>query len=136
MRSSSGWRICQRVAKATVEPATSSDRRSAPRRSNRCDRPAAISDGRRAPPCLFAAGNPRDINLLRSKEPVDTQSVSRPVADSQHQERPTTKPGLMEYEMKLTRRDFAAGLAVGITAPYIVSSARAQGSTIKIGMCV
>src|SRR6204780_1095102 len=38
--------------------------------------------------------------------------------------------------MKLTRRDFAAGLAVGITAPYIVSSALAQGATIKLGMCV
>ena len=38
--------------------------------------------------------------------------------------------------MKLTRRHFTAGLAVGITAPYIISSARAQGATIKIGMCV
>jgi len=38
--------------------------------------------------------------------------------------------------MKLTRRDFAAGLAVGITAPYVISSARAQAATIKIGMCV
>ena len=39
--------------------------------------------------------------------------------------------------MKLTRRDFAAGLAVGITAPYVIgSAARAQGATIKIGMCV
>src|SRR2546429_5650738 len=38
--------------------------------------------------------------------------------------------------MKLTRRDFTAGLAVGITAPYVIGSARAQGSTIKIGMCV
>src|SRR3979411_1098083 len=38
--------------------------------------------------------------------------------------------------MKLTRRDFAAGLAVGITAPYVIGSARAQGATLKIGMCV
>ena len=38
--------------------------------------------------------------------------------------------------MKLTRRDFTAGLAAGITAPYIISSARAQAATIKIGMCV
>src|SRR5260370_368752 len=38
--------------------------------------------------------------------------------------------------MKLTRRDFAAGLAVGITAPYVSGSARAQGASIKIGMCV
>ena len=37
--------------------------------------------------------------------------------------------------MKLTRRDFAAGLAVGITSPYVISSARAQAATIKIGMC-
>ena len=38
--------------------------------------------------------------------------------------------------MKLTRRDFAAGLAVGITAPYVIgSAARAAGDTIKIGMC-
>jgi branched-chain amino acid transport system substrate-binding protein len=37
--------------------------------------------------------------------------------------------------MKLTRRDFAAGLAVGITAPYVMGSARAQGATLKIGMC-
>src|ERR1700752_316006 len=46
------------------------------------------------------------------------------------------KSGLREDWMKLTRRDFAAGLAVGITAPYVISSARAQGATIKIGMCV
>src|ERR1700691_973932 len=38
--------------------------------------------------------------------------------------------------MRLTRRDFAAGLAVGITAPYVISSARAQAATIKFGMCV
>src|SRR2546430_10846144 len=38
--------------------------------------------------------------------------------------------------MKLTRRDFTAGLAVGITAPYVIGTARAQGATIKIGMCV
>jgi branched-chain amino acid transport system substrate-binding protein len=37
--------------------------------------------------------------------------------------------------MKLTRRDFAAGIVAGIAAPYIVTSARAQGATIKIGMC-
>src|ERR1700733_5334399 len=37
--------------------------------------------------------------------------------------------------MKLTRRDFTAGLAVGITAPYVIGSARAQGAPIKIGMC-
>src|SRR5271154_4461366 len=38
--------------------------------------------------------------------------------------------------MSLTRRDFAAGIAAGIAAPYVISSAKAQGSTIKIGMCV
>src|SRR5216683_3041945 len=38
--------------------------------------------------------------------------------------------------MKLTRRDFAAGIAAGIVAPHIIGSARAQGATIKIGMCV
>src|SRR5260221_1915924 len=38
--------------------------------------------------------------------------------------------------MKVTRRDFTAGLAVGITAPYVIGSARAQGATIKIGMGV
>jgi branched-chain amino acid transport system substrate-binding protein len=38
--------------------------------------------------------------------------------------------------MKLTRRDFAAGLAAGIAAPYIIGAARAEGAaTIKIGMC-
>jgi branched-chain amino acid transport system substrate-binding protein len=37
--------------------------------------------------------------------------------------------------MKLTRRDFAAALAAGIAAPHIITSARAQGATIKIGMC-
>src|SRR3981189_1806852 len=37
--------------------------------------------------------------------------------------------------MKLTRRDFAVGIAAGIAAPHIISSARAQGATIKIGMC-
>jgi branched-chain amino acid transport system substrate-binding protein len=38
--------------------------------------------------------------------------------------------------MKLTRRDFTAGLAVGITAPYTIRNARAQAATLKIGMCV
>jgi branched-chain amino acid transport system substrate-binding protein len=38
--------------------------------------------------------------------------------------------------MKFTRRDFAAGMAVGITAPYVIGSTRAQAATIKIGMCV
>ena len=37
--------------------------------------------------------------------------------------------------MKLTRRDFTAGIAAGIFAPHIISSARAQGATLKIGMC-
>src|ERR1700726_1119130 len=37
--------------------------------------------------------------------------------------------------MKLTRRDFAAGIAAGIAAPYIIGSARAQAPTMKIGMC-
>src|SRR6201985_2517789 len=37
--------------------------------------------------------------------------------------------------MKLTRRNFTAGLAVGITAPYVIGGARAQGATLKIGMC-
>jgi branched-chain amino acid transport system substrate-binding protein len=38
--------------------------------------------------------------------------------------------------MRLTRRDVTAGLAVGITAPYVIGGARAQGATIRIGMCV
>jgi len=38
--------------------------------------------------------------------------------------------------MKFSRREFTAGLAVGITAPYVIGSARAQSATIKIGMCV
>jgi branched-chain amino acid transport system substrate-binding protein len=37
--------------------------------------------------------------------------------------------------MRLTRRDFAAGIAAGVVAPYIIGSARAQAATIKIGMC-
>jgi len=37
--------------------------------------------------------------------------------------------------MKLTRRDFTAGIVAGILAPHIISSARAQGATLKIGMC-
>jgi branched-chain amino acid transport system substrate-binding protein len=37
--------------------------------------------------------------------------------------------------MSLTRRDFAAGIIAGLAAPTIVSSARAQAATIKIGMC-
>jgi len=38
--------------------------------------------------------------------------------------------------MRLTRRDFAAGLAAGIVAPTIIGRARAEGAaTIKIGMC-
>jgi len=38
--------------------------------------------------------------------------------------------------MKLTRREVAAGIVAGIAAPQIVTSARAQSATIKIGMCV
>ena len=37
--------------------------------------------------------------------------------------------------MKLTRRDFAAGFVAGIAPPQIITSARAQGATIQIGMC-
>ena len=37
--------------------------------------------------------------------------------------------------MKLTRREFSAGLAAGVAAPALLRSARAQGATIKIGMC-
>jgi branched-chain amino acid transport system substrate-binding protein len=37
--------------------------------------------------------------------------------------------------MKLTRRHFSIGLAAGITAPYVLGGARAQGATLKIGMC-
>src|SRR5271168_1456390 len=38
--------------------------------------------------------------------------------------------------MRLTRREFAAGIAAGVAAPYVINSANAQASTIKIGMCV
>jgi branched-chain amino acid transport system substrate-binding protein len=38
--------------------------------------------------------------------------------------------------MRLTRREFAAGLAAGVAAPYVIGRAHAQASTIKIGMCV
>jgi branched-chain amino acid transport system substrate-binding protein len=38
--------------------------------------------------------------------------------------------------VKLTRREFAAGIAAGVAAPYVLRSANAQGATIKIGMCV
>src|SRR3974390_2544424 len=38
--------------------------------------------------------------------------------------------------MRLSRRDFAAGIAAGLVAPYIIKSARAEGAaTMKIGMC-
>jgi branched-chain amino acid transport system substrate-binding protein len=56
------------------------------------------------------------------------------IADCKHQEG-QLKLASWEEWMKLTRRDFAAGVAVGITAPYVIGSARAQGATIKIGMC-
>ncbi|SHN63037.1 ABC transporter substrate-binding protein [Bradyrhizobium erythrophlei] len=38
--------------------------------------------------------------------------------------------------MKLTRREFAAGITVTVAAPYVITRAGAQASTIKIGMCV
>ncbi len=38
--------------------------------------------------------------------------------------------------MKLTRREFAAGITASVAAPYVITSANAQASTIKIGMCV
>src|SRR6202046_5870878 len=38
--------------------------------------------------------------------------------------------------MRLTRREFAAGIAAGVAAPYVITGANAQGATIKIGMCV
>ena len=37
--------------------------------------------------------------------------------------------------MKLTRRGFAVGIAAGFASPYIIAGTRAQGATIKIGMC-
>jgi branched-chain amino acid transport system substrate-binding protein len=38
--------------------------------------------------------------------------------------------------VRLTRREFATGIAASVAAPYVITSARAQGATIKIGMCV
>src|ERR1700722_507397 len=39
--------------------------------------------------------------------------------------------------MKLTRREFAAGIAAGVAAPYVITGAKAQSAaTLKIGMCV
>ena len=38
--------------------------------------------------------------------------------------------------MRLTRREFAAGIAAGVAAPYVITGANAQASTTKIGMCV
>src|SRR5271156_3325182 len=38
--------------------------------------------------------------------------------------------------MRLTRREFAAGIAAGVAAPSVITRASAQASTIKIGMCV
>ena len=38
--------------------------------------------------------------------------------------------------MKLTRREFTAGIAAGVAAPYVITGANAQASTVKIGMCV
>lgn len=37
--------------------------------------------------------------------------------------------------MKLTRRDFSAGVAATLAAPAFIKQAGAQGATIKIGMC-
>jgi len=37
--------------------------------------------------------------------------------------------------MKLTRRAFAAGITATVAAPYVITRAGAQASTIKIGMC-
>src|SRR6202161_3853883 len=37
--------------------------------------------------------------------------------------------------MRLTRREFAAGIPAGVTPPYVITSANAQASTIKFGMC-
>jgi len=44
-------------------------------------------------------------------------------------------PGPREECMRLTRRDFAAGIAAGVAAPYLIRRANAQGATLKIGMC-
>jgi branched-chain amino acid transport system substrate-binding protein len=38
--------------------------------------------------------------------------------------------------VKLTRREFTAGIAAGVAAPYVIAGANAQASTVKIGMCV
>lgn len=38
--------------------------------------------------------------------------------------------------MVVTRREFAAVLAAGVAAPALMRSARAEGATLKIGMCV
>src|ERR1700722_11922928 len=37
--------------------------------------------------------------------------------------------------MRLTRREFAAAIAAGVAAPFVITSANAQASTIKFGMC-
>jgi branched-chain amino acid transport system substrate-binding protein len=38
--------------------------------------------------------------------------------------------------MRLTRREFAAGITAAVAAPHVITGANAQASTIKIGMCV
>jgi branched-chain amino acid transport system substrate-binding protein len=38
--------------------------------------------------------------------------------------------------MRLTRREFAAGITAAVAAPHVFTSANAQASTIKIGMCI
>jgi len=38
--------------------------------------------------------------------------------------------------MKLTRRQFSAGLAAGLTMPAVLRAAHAQGATLKIGMVI
>src|SRR5215475_6656971 len=76
-----------------------------------------------------------DINLLRARESLNSTRFSRRVSSRQHRRRVDKDARPQGGFMKLTRRDFTAGIMAGIAAPHIISSAKAQGATIKIGMC-
>ena len=43
---------------------------------------------------------------------------------------------LEEAMSQFTRRQFAAGMMLGVAAPAVLRSAHAQGATIKIGQVV
>jgi ABC-type branched-subunit amino acid transport system substrate-binding protein len=84
---------------------------------------------------------PGEWETLFGPPPADAGQLRVPEQDELQALAESADEGLKEAysweeTMKVTRRQFSAGLAAGIAVPALLHTAPAQGATIKIGMVV